>query len=305
MTVTLTPGTLTPGIVSPSDPFGTIRPWEPEALALGSESTFGDLAASRPQPRTRPDGRRLTLRTGRRAVILDLDGTLLDTREAHALSWLVALHDAGHDLQLETLRSLVGLTAAEILSAASGLPPDGDDGRRVLQRRAEIFRTWYLKRLRPFMGARALLQRMRREGLRLVATTAGTVDEAVGLLRAAGIGDLLDDAVAQDDRLGLTTHNEVIEAAVAQCACVRDGILLLGDTPYDIEAGRRQRVAVVALRCGGWSDAALQGALAVYDDPRDLLDRFEQSPFSLPGLARRAVEAAADRPASGGLSLVQ
>jgi phosphoglycolate phosphatase-like HAD superfamily hydrolase len=238
-------------------------------------------------------------------VILDLDGTLLDTKEAHALSWLVALHEVERDVHVEQLRSLVGLTSAEILAAASGLAAHDAVGRRVLQRRAEIFRTWYLKRLRPFMGTRALLQRMRREGLRLVACTAGPVDEAVGLLRTAGIGDLLDDAVAQDDTLGLATHRDVIEAAVAQCACVRDGIVLLGDTPYDVDAGRRAGIAVVAVRCGGWADAALQGADALFDDPRDLLARFDDSPLSLSGLARRDLESVADRATATGLSLLQ
>jgi phosphoglycolate phosphatase-like HAD superfamily hydrolase len=56
--------------------------------------------------------------------------------------------------------------------------------------------------------------------------------------------------------------------------------ILLGDTPYDIEAAGRAGVSSVALRCGGWGNADLSGALAIYDNPIDLLAKFDQSPFS-------------------------
>jgi len=54
---------------------------------------------------------------------------------------------------------------------------------------------------------------------------------------------------------------------------------MLGDTPYDVEAALRAGIGIVALRCGGWDDAALGRALAIYDDPQDLLDHYELSPF--------------------------
>ena len=54
---------------------------------------------------------------------------------------------------------------------------------------------------------------------------------------------------------------------------------MIGDTPYDIEAANRAGLATIAFRCGGWDDAKLQGSIAIYDDPRELLDRLGQSPF--------------------------
>jgi phosphoglycolate phosphatase-like HAD superfamily hydrolase len=56
--------------------------------------------------------------------------------------------------------------------------------------------------------------------------------------------------------------------------------IMLGDTPYDVEASGRARVRCVALRCGGWGDADLGDAVAVYDDPSDLLARYAESPFA-------------------------
>ena len=55
---------------------------------------------------------------------------------------------------------------------------------------------------------------------------------------------------------------------------------MLGDTPYDVEASGRAGVPCVGLRCGGWGDAELGDAVAVYDDPADLLARYGESPFA-------------------------
>ena len=54
---------------------------------------------------------------------------------------------------------------------------------------------------------------------------------------------------------------------------------MIGDTPYDIEAARRAGLARSHFRCGRLDDAALQGSIAIYDDPKQLLDRLGQSPF--------------------------
>jgi phosphoglycolate phosphatase-like HAD superfamily hydrolase len=259
--------------------------------------------AATPRLRPGPESRRPGPRTGRRAAIVVLDGALLDTREAQALSWLVSLHDAGHDVTIEVLRSLIGLPPGQLLRLATRIDADSADGRRIRTRRVEIFRTWYLRRVLPFSGARALLQRMRREGMRLIGLSSSTVPEAVDLVRAAGVGELLDDAVAQDDELGLVHLEDLVEAAVTQCACVRESVLLLADTPYHVEAGRREKVNVVALRCGGWRDAALDGALAIYDDPHQLLSQFDDSPFASGG-TKRAPAAATMGDSAPGLSLM-
>jgi len=55
---------------------------------------------------------------------------------------------------------------------------------------------------------------------------------------------------------------------------------MLGDTPYDIAAATKAGVSVIAFRCGGWADENLAGAIAVYDGPAHLLERFDSSPLA-------------------------
>ena len=214
----------------------------------------------------------------RRAAILDLDGTLVDSNEAHALAWLVALHDFGYEVALDLLRPLIGMAPERILHHAIGTTRDTSDTERILQRRAQIFSTWYLPRLLPFVGTRALLQRMKRDGLRLIVATTAKPDEAMGLIRAASVSDLLDDVVTGAD-VDTWPETDVVASALSRAACAPESVVMLGDTPYDIAASVRVGVDAVALRCGGWRDAALRGAVGIFNDACDLLRNYSSSPF--------------------------
>ena len=123
----------------------------------------------------------------RRAVILGLEGALVDTREASTLSWLVSLHDGGHDVSIDLLRHLSGVAADEMLRIVAGLTAESPEGRAIIRHQERIFRTWYLPRILPFVGARRLLQRMKADGLRVVALSGGTSDSAPDLVRASGV----------------------------------------------------------------------------------------------------------------------
>lgn len=215
----------------------------------------------------------------RRAAIFSLEGSLVDSREARLLAWLVALHDCGHDVSLEMLRPLSGMGASALILTATGLRSDSPEGERIMHRHSEIFRTWYLPRLLPFVGTRRLLQRLRRDGIRVYAVIPEDPREATELVRASGSGDLLDDVVLA----GLhesESYLEAVEDAATRSGCSRDGVVLVGDTPHDIAVGRRLGIDVIALRCGGWSVDSLRGAVAIYDDPRDLLAHYASSPFA-------------------------
>jgi phosphoglycolate phosphatase-like HAD superfamily hydrolase len=222
----------------------------------------------------------------RSAVILGLEGALVDTREASTLSWLVALHDGGHDVSIDLLRHLSGVAADELLRIVASVTADSPEGREILRQQERIFQTWYLPRILPFVGARRLLQRMKSDGLRVVALSSGGSDTAPGLVRASGVSDLLDDIVAADGEPRDAALNEIITSLMVSCGCKRDGIVLVGDSPYDVSAGERAGIDVVALRCGGWTDASLQGALAVYEDHVHLLSQFQTSPLGALGTMR-------------------
>lgn len=216
-----------------------------------------------------------------KVALLDIDGTLLDSNDAHALAWVDVLAEFGHETSFERVRELIGKGGDKLLPEVTGLAKESPEGEAISKRRTAIFKAKYLPDLRPFPGARALLEALRSRGLGLVIATSSGADQVEGLLRAAGVHDLVDDEATSDDAARSKPDPDVVRAALAKSGRRPAEAVMLGDTPYDVEAAARAGVRSVALRCGGWDDEALRGAAAVYDDPRDLLANLATSPFGL------------------------
>jgi phosphoglycolate phosphatase-like HAD superfamily hydrolase len=90
----------------------------------------------------------------------------------------------------------------------------------------------------------------------------------------------MDAATSSDDAEGSKPDPDIVEAALQQAGATAADALMIGDTPYDVEAATRAGVALIAFRCGGWTDPDLRGAVAIYDGPWDLLARLDESPLA-------------------------
>ncbi len=215
------------------------------------------------------------------AAILDVDGTLIDSNEAHAQAWVDVGRELGYPVQYVVVRTLIGMGGDRVTPRVTGLDPESPEAARVRARRGEIFRERYLPRLRPFPRTRELLERMRADGLRLVVASSASPKDLQALLRQAGIHDLVDATTSAGDVDHSKPAPEPVQAALAAAGCAPAEAVMLGDTPYDVEAAQRAGVAIVALRCGGWGDRDLEGAAAIFADPADLLAHYDDSPFAL------------------------
>jgi len=215
-----------------------------------------------------------------RAALLDVDGTLVDSNDAHARAWVDAFAECGHAIPLERVAPLIGKGGDKLMPEVSGVKSESDEGKRIDTRRSAIFKERYLPNLKPFPRARELLERMRGAGLTLVVATSAKKEEMEPLLEVCGGTELVTLRTSSDDAENSKPDGDIIAAALARAKVGAREALMLGDTPYDIEAASRVGVATVALRSGGWEDVALEGAVAIYADASDLLQRFESSPFA-------------------------
>ena len=218
-----------------------------------------------------------------RAVLLDVDGTLFDSNDAHAHAWVAALAESGRRVDFLRARPLVGMGADKVLPALIGIAADSTEGEQIVRRRGEIFRTNYLPHLRPTRGAQQMLEWLRDDGLQLVVATSAKPEELDELLEVAGATRLIDGASSSADADRSKPDPDIVHAALLKVDGKPEEAIFIGDTPYDIAAGNLLGVAVIALRCGGWwTDRSFQGAAAVYDDPADLVEHYLLSPFKRP-----------------------
>ena len=213
------------------------------------------------------------------ATLLDVDGTLVDSNDAHALAWVRAFEDAGVRVDPDHVRRSIGRGGDKLMPAVSGIREDSPEGQAISARRAEIFKGTYLPRLSAFPRARDLVAAVKARGLTTVTASSAKKDELQGLLRVAGVAALLDAVTSSDDAEESKPDPDILRAALERVRVAPAEAVMLGDTPYDVEAANRSGVEMIALRCGGWRDEDLRGAVAIYDGPWDLLQKLQDSPL--------------------------
>lgn len=215
------------------------------------------------------------------AVILDIDGTLVNSNDAHAHAWIDAMSENGYSASFEKVRPLIGMGGDKVLPDVLGLQKESEDGKKISEARKRIFKERYLPSVQPFPRAYELLKHMHDNGLKLVIATSSTQEEMQDLLDMIGphVQDLLTRETSEKDASKSKPDPDVIHAALQKVQCQPAETIMLGDTPYDIEAAAKQRVPTIAFRCGGWNDSDLSHAVAVYNDPADLLRNYDTSPL--------------------------
>jgi HAD superfamily hydrolase (TIGR01509 family) len=208
------------------------------------------------------------------AVLFDVDGTLIDSNGAHAESWAQALTEHGVACSADQVRPLIGMGSDKLLPAIANLAEDSGEGRAIAGRKKELFAR-RLPLLRPTPGARELVTCLRDRGKTMVVATSAGTDEMDTILKQAGVADLFARRTSSDDAEDSKPDPDIVLAALTRAGTAPGATVMIGDTPYDIEAARRAGVGAIALRCGGyWPDGALGGALGIFEDPQDLFARW-------------------------------
>ncbi|MBF2007260.1 HAD family hydrolase [Chlorogloeopsis fritschii PCC 9212] len=214
-------------------------------------------------------------------VILDIDGTLVLSNDAHAEAWVEAFKKFGHQIEFEQVRPMIGMGGDKIIpKLVPGLSSEEGEGKKLADYRKELFLNKYASTITPANGARELLLKMQDEGLRLVVASSAKSEELSVLLKIAEIDDLLEETTTSSDADSSKPDPDIVKAALNKSQLQPDRVIMLGDTPYDIESANAVGVDVIAFRCGGFDDNQLAKAIAIYDDPAELLAQYDHSPIS-------------------------
>jgi HAD superfamily hydrolase (TIGR01509 family) len=218
-----------------------------------------------------------------KAVIFDMDGTLIDSVGLHAEAWREALAHFGHDVPFEKVREQIG-KGGDLLMAA--LLPEEEVRRRgeeIEAYRLDLFKREYLARVRPFPSVRELFERIGADGLRIALASSAKKEELGRYKQIAGIDDLPEAETSSDDAERSKPHPDIFEAALDRLDGIEAGdAIAIGDTPHDAQAAGAAGLRTIGLLGGGWTEAALReaGCIAIYRDPADLLRHYDQSPLA-------------------------
>jgi HAD superfamily hydrolase (TIGR01509 family) len=215
-----------------------------------------------------------------KGVIFDVDGTLVNSNEGHARAWHRALHEHGIEVPLATVRQAIGMGGDKLLPAIAGVDEESPIGKKVSERHAELFRTQFLPRVEPFPQTRELFEALKRRSIKVAIASSAEKSELDTLLRVARVDDLLEGVSSASDAENSKPDPDIVRAALQRLDLPASEVIMIGDTPFDIEAASRAGLHSIALRSGGRSDRELTGALAIYDDIADLLQHLSKTPLA-------------------------
>ena len=216
-----------------------------------------------------------------KAVLFDVDGTLIDSNDAHAEAWVRAFNEFNVAVDPIEVRRSIGMGGDKLMPRVSGLEETSPLGATIAERRGKIFKKEYLPALKPFPRAAELIAAIKSIGLKAVAASSASESDLKSLLEIANATSLIDDWTSSDYADQSKPEPDIIHAALQRARAAPTEAVMIGDTPYDVAAARSAGVRVIAFRSGGWLDPDLVGAVEIYDGPWDLLERIDRSVLAL------------------------
>jgi HAD superfamily hydrolase (TIGR01549 family) len=214
------------------------------------------------------------------AVLLDMDGTLVNSNELHASAWAEVLERFGHEISAEQVWPLIGKGGDKLLPELTGIDAESEEGKRISEARTKVFIEHYAPRIKAFPKVKELLQCLQTHGKKIVIATSASEEELNAILKSAGLEDCFPAMTSADDAENSKPDPDIIQAALKKVGEPAERAVMIGDTPYDIEAALRAGISIIAFRSGGWSDEDFEGATAVCEGAEELLTELTRAPNS-------------------------
>jgi phosphoglycolate phosphatase-like HAD superfamily hydrolase len=217
-----------------------------------------------------------------KAVLFDVDGTIVDTVDKEIAAWREALLTAGFDIPAAAIRQQMGKGADQLVPA---LLPDlsAAEAERLGKVQGEIFRNGYRPSVQPFPRVAELFARLRRDGFVVGLASSGDRAGIRHYERLAGIEGLVDLVACADDVCRSKPAGDVFFAALHMLGFASTRfVLAVGDSIYDAAAARAAGLPTVGVLGGAFDARELResGCIAVFRDVTALLEEFETSPFA-------------------------
>jgi HAD superfamily hydrolase (TIGR01509 family) len=198
------------------------------------------------------------------AAILDIDGTLVDTNYQHAIAWYNAFRQ--HDVRLPVWRihRHIGMGGDQLVKALAGDDVDAEIGDDIRAAEKALYLSM-IQTTQPLEGARELIEELKRGGREVVLASSAKEQEVDHYLDVLDARELVDAWTTSADVEATKPEPDLVHAALDKLDA--DEAVMVGDTPWDVEAAAKAGVQTIAVLTGGFSEEELRGAgaVAVFD----------------------------------------
>lgn len=213
-----------------------------------------------------------------KAVIFDVDGTLVDSVQLHAQAWQEAFKQFGYEFPLDTLCQQIGKGSDYIIPDLIPQTDYEEKGEEIAQYRKEYYQKELLSQVRPFPKVRELFERLKGDGIKVVLASSARTETLEFYRELLNIDGLDDGATSTDDVEKSKPEPDIFQAALSKLEGVNpDTVMVVGDSPYDAIAATKVNLFPVGVLCGGFSRSDLQeaGCRVIYENPADILAQYD------------------------------
>ncbi|WP_152046768.1 HAD family hydrolase [Aureimonas psammosilenae] len=216
-----------------------------------------------------------------KAILFDIDGTLVDSNDQHVEAWDEAFRGAGYSFDRQVIHDQIGKGSDMLLPTL--LPDLGEDAQEAIgEAHGKAFKTKFLEKIQPFPNARDLLERAHEGGQKVVLASSASEAELDHYLDLLDVRALVAATTSADDVETSKPAPDIFGTALKKLGSPSpDEVIVIGDTPYDIEAAEKCGLRTIGLLSGKFSEAVLRdaGAVAIYADVAALLADYDNSPL--------------------------
>jgi HAD superfamily hydrolase (TIGR01549 family) len=211
--------------------------------------------------------------------LLDVDGTLIDSNYHHALAWYRAFRRSGITLPLWRIHRHVGMGGDQLVPALLGPRLNEERGEEIRGAREEEYRA-LIGEVAPLEGSRELTADLKERGLIVVLASSSPQEEIDHYLELLDARELADAWTTHDDVEATKPEPDLVHAALEKAGT--EDAVMVGDTPWDIEAARKAGVETICVITGGFSEQELRdaGAVTVFESVEELRKRLDQTPLA-------------------------
>ena len=211
-----------------------------------------------------------------RAVILDVDGTLVDNNYQHALAWHLALRREDVVVPLWRVHRAIGLGGDKIIAHLAGDDVEETRGDEVREHESEIFGSMR-DEIVAIEGATDFVRGLKDRSLKVILASSGDEEDVEHFIDLLELRDVCDDWTTSDDVDGSKPEPDLVEVAVEKAGGVP--AVMVGDTSWDVIAAERAGLETIGVLSGGFPEADLReaGAIAIYDSVAALHQELDAS----------------------------
>jgi HAD superfamily hydrolase (TIGR01509 family) len=214
----------------------------------------------------------------KRGVLVDVDGTLVDSSYLHTLAWWQAFRQAGLDIPMASIHRSVGMGGDKLLDRL--LPPGRDTSAdaSIMAAHGAVFSTFW-PALRAFDGARDLLAQCCESGFAVALASSARAQDLQVLRATLHADSYIHAATSANDAKESKPDPDILVAALAATGLQAGDAVYVGDAVWDVYAAAKLDIPTIGLTCGGTGAAELleAGAVEIYENPRDLLANLRDS----------------------------